>query len=275
MQNDRASMEVTKGAPEVRRLDTGRFRVSDAFFSPGHVLPSHYHDRAVLSVVVEGCFVQSFPGRECSCPPGGVLVKPPGERHVDRWQAARSRHLIIEPDPQAHDELSQTGLFEQTRHMVDPGAEALALRLIHELGSDEPARRLAVEALALELVVRIQRGPAERNHPSDPPSWLRRIRELLQDRFRENLSLDELAEVAGVHRSHLSRTFSEYYPSGIADYVRDLKVEAVKRELAETADPIARIAIRNGFADQSHLTRTLKRATGLTPGRYRTVYRRL
>lgn len=128
---------------------------------------------------------------------------------MDRWYAARSRHLIIEPDPACHDELLGDGFFEETHHVVDPGAEGMARRLMRELGTDEPARNLAIEALALELMVRIRRGPSRGPTGDEPPTWLRRVRELLQDRFRENLSLDELADVAGVHRSHLSRTFGE------------------------------------------------------------------
>jgi AraC family transcriptional regulator len=34
--------------------------------------------------------------------------------------------------------------------------------------------------------------------------------------------------------------------------------------------PLALVAAEAGFADQSHLTRTFKRFTGMTPGRYRT-----
>lgn len=269
-----SATEVTSGAPSVTRLDAGRFRISDAYFSAGHVMPSHYHDRAVLSVVVEGRFVQRFPGKECDCPAGGFIVKPPGERHVDRWAAERSRHLIIEPHPRAHDELLGDGFFEETRYAVDRGAEALARRLMHELASDGPAKDLAIEAIALELMVRILRGAGPGVSRGAPPIWLRRIRELLDDRFRENLSLDELATVAGVHRSHLSRTFGEYYSVGLADYVRELRIQAAARDLAESEDSISRIALRNGFSDQSHLTRTLKRAVGLTPGRYRAAYRR-
>lgn len=273
MATGRQSTEVTSGAPDVTRLQMPRFRVSEAFFRPGHVMASHYHDRAVLSVVLEGRFVQRFPGKECPCPPGGYIVKPPGERHIDRWDAEVARHLIVEPDPARHEELMGDGFFEETRHDVDPGAEALARRIMHELAGDEPGRDLAVEALVLELMVRIRRGPVHLRWGDEPPGWLVRVRDLIRDRFRENLSLDELAAEAGVHRCHLSRTFGAYYSSGIADYIRALKIDAAKRELRETDHSISRIAAGNGFADQSHLTRTLKAATGLTPGRFRALHR--
>lgn len=265
--------EVTAGSPRARQVETGRFRVSDALFPPRLHIPSHYHDRAVLSVVIGGRFLQTLPGRSCDCPPGGVIVKPPGVVHVDRWYDSTSHHLIVEADPGAFEQLGAcAALMEETRHVVSPAAEGLARRIVRELAGDDPARELAVEALTLELMVRILRGLDTRHAHRDPPGWLERVRQLLHDRFREKLGLDELAGEAGVHPTHLSRTFAEHFPVGVTGYLRQLRLESARRELADTDDAISRIAHRNGFADQSHLTRALKKATGLTPAVYRRTY---
>lgn len=274
MQNSIESIDVVAGAPRVRRLDLERFRISDATFPAGYEIASHFHERAVLSVIVEGRFLQRYPGRDCDCPPGGVIVKPPAERHVDRWYDVRSRHLIVEPDPARHDELGECArMMNEIRHGFDPSARAMARRIIRELQDERPARDLAVEALALELMVQVLRGPHEGGRDRDPPPWLRQVRDLLHDRYTDDLSLDELAQESGVHRTHLSRAFSRHYTTGIADYLRTIRLQAAQRELAETDDSICRIALRNRFSDQSHLTRRLKAATGLTPARYRQGYR--
>lgn len=273
-QDSREAIDVVEGAPRVRRVDLERFRISDATFPPGYEIASHFHERAVLSVIVEGRFLQQYPGQDCDCPPGGVIVKPPGERHVDRWYDVRSRHLIVEPDPARHDELGECArMMDEIRHVFDPSARGVAQRIVRELEDEGPARDLAVEALALELMVQILRGPHEGGHDRDPPPWLRRVRDLLHDRYTDDLSLDELAEESGVHRTHLSRAFSRHYAMGIADYLRTIRLRAAQRELAETGDSICEIALRNRFSDQSHLTRTLKATTGLTPARYRRAHR--
>jgi AraC family transcriptional regulator len=106
-----------------------------------------------------------------------------------------------------------------------------------------------------------------------PPEWLERVRESLHDRYAESVRLADLAREAGVHPSHLSRSFSRFFGTGLGDYLRALRIAAARRELETTDRPIARIALRTGFSDQSHLTRWLKRATGMTPGQYRAAHR--
>jgi AraC-like DNA-binding protein len=50
-------------------------------------------------------------------------------------------------------------------------------------------------------------------------------------------------------------------------------VEEAARRLADTDQPLAEIALACGFCDQSHLTRTFRRRTGLTPGAWRRAAR--
>ncbi len=47
------------------------------------------------------------------------------------------------------------------------------------------------------------------------------------------------------------------------------RIDQAKALLRETAEPLAEIAIRCGFADQSHFTRTFTRAAGVSPGAWR------
>jgi len=266
------SLDVTTGAPDVHELDVGILRVSHARFPGGQILQPHYHPRACVSMILEGAFSQRFPGRVFECGPGAVLVKPPEETHQDRWADRPARHLIIEPDPAQHDRLGDlSGLVEEVSFRSDPGLHALGLRIIHEMDIDDPARCLAVQGLALELLARFSRVETGEAGGGEPPAWLQRIRDLVSDRFRENLTLEELGAAAGVHPTHVSRTFSRYYGVGVASYMRRLRVEAAREELRTSDTSISRVALRNGFSDQSHLTRELRRAIGVTPAQYRAL----
>lgn len=61
------------------------------------------------------------------------------------------------------------------------------------------------------------------------------------------------------------------WPSSPDSQPRWLKRVRAARWLAQSRDTIADIALRAGFADQSHLGRVLKRSIGLTPARFRAV----
>ncbi len=81
------------------------------------------------------------------------------------------------------------------------------------------------------------------------------------------MSLAELAAVAGLSRFELVRRFRDQV--GVPPHVFqiNLRVEYARRMLTSGVAPAA-VAAACGFADQPHLTRTFKRAVGVTPARY-------
>jgi AraC family transcriptional regulator len=99
--------------------------------------------------------------------------------------------------------------------------------------------------------------------------WLELVREIVQDRYRESLSLRELAEEANVHPVHLARAFRKRYGCCVGDYLRQMRVAGACRDLANSDLGMAEIAGRNGFSDQSHLCRIVKQYTGVSPSRHR------
>jgi AraC-like DNA-binding protein len=98
---------------------------------------------------------------------------------------------------------------------------------------------------------------------------LRQVRELLEARFTESLRLAEIADAVGRHPVYLATSFRRAYGETIGDCVRRLRVERARRELEQSDAPIADVALTAGFANQSHLTRTFRKVTGMTPAAYR------
>ena len=95
-----------------------------------------------------------------------------------------------------------------------------------------------------------------------------RARTLLIDRLADKISLDELAEAAGVSRYHFLRVFQAETGLTPHAYQSQLRVDQAKTLLAKGLD-ISRVAAETGFADQSHFTRVFRRFTGATPNQYR------
>ncbi len=265
-----AGIAVTAGGGPAQVVHTGPLRISLVTYAPGLAIPSHYHDWACVSTLLEGRFEQRFPGRMLDCLPGAVLGKPPGERHEDRWFDAPSRHLIIEIDPERHEELGAVrGVAEEVLYEEGIGAEALAWAAVRELRESDELTPLSLDGIARLLLARLHRGAEQRARATDAPGWLGRVTEVLHDRYTENVRLPVLAAVAGVHPDHLSRVFVGVHGISIGAYVRRLRVDAAAALLAGSSTSISGIALRTGFSDQSHLTRVFKRQRGVTPARYR------
>ena len=73
--------------------------------------------------------------------------------------------------------------------------------------------------------------------------------------------------------AHVARAFRHAYGTSVTAYARTLRLEWATVAVATTDDPIMRIALEAGFADQSHFTRSFRRHHGITPGRYRELVR--
>jgi AraC family transcriptional regulator len=82
-------------------------------------------------------------------------------------------------------------------------------------------------------------------------------------------SVAELASRAGVHPLHFARTFRRFQRCSPGEYLRRRRAERAAELILQTRLPLADVAQRSGFSDQSHLTRAMRRYFGATPARLR------
>jgi AraC-like DNA-binding protein len=61
----------------------------------------------------------------------------------------------------------------------------------------------------------------------------------------------------------------------VSQYLRDLRLQRTARALLESQESLAQLADNHGFADQSHMTRELTRATSWSPAKLRCECERL
>lgn len=262
-----APVPVTMGSARAWTRVVDGLEVTEARFSADAVLDRHVHERPIVCVMLEGSFDHVRDRRTHECTPGTVVIEPAGDPHGNRIQRAGARVLVVEPE--SRDDLRQSlgGVLERPAYFRHPGIVDRARSLARELSARDAAAPLALEAGALELLALAARLKAHGGGAE--PAWLRRAREMVEDRFREHIQLSELAREAGVHPAHLSRVFRLRYRESIAARIRRLRTEWAAERLVDSDDPISAIAHAAGFADQSHLTRALRARTGMTPARYR------
>ncbi|MGC5307814.1 AraC family transcriptional regulator [Micromonospora zamorensis] len=94
-----------------------------------------------------------------------------------------------------------------------------------------------------------------------------RLRELLDARTVEGVTLGEAAELLHAHPTHLVRTFTHVHGVPPHSYLTGRRVELVRRLLLAGQRP-AEAAVAAGFFDQAHLTRHFRRYLGVSPARY-------
>jgi AraC-like DNA-binding protein len=97
---------------------------------------------------------------------------------------------------------------------------------------------------------------------------LLRVHAYIDAHVGERISLDQLAALAGVSKSHFVRQFRHSAGQSPMSYLRRIRIERSKTFLQTRAITIAQVAAGLGFSDQSHFTRVFGRMVGVPPGAY-------
>ena len=269
----RQYVPVSMGSPVFTVVDAGGFRITDAWFPPGAHLSDHAHERTTFAVMLDGSFDLTLPGKRIECPPNTVLTEPAGERHANEIGTGGAHVVVVQPDPEDADLVEPCSqMLERLNHFREANISGLARRLSREVREPDEVSPLAMRAAVLEMFAMATRLDAAERRAARPPAWLTRVTELIHDRFRQRLTIEDLAAEAGVHPSHLACVFREHHGLPIGEYIRRLKLDWATDRLRDGEQGLARIAVTAGFADQSHFTRVFKKHTGVTPGQYRHMH---
>jgi AraC-like DNA-binding protein len=98
---------------------------------------------------------------------------------------------------------------------------------------------------------------------------LRRVIDYVHRSYRERVTLTEAAAVADLSPSYLSNIFSQEMGESFSRYVQRVRVSRARELVFSTSLSLSDIAELCGFADQSHMTKIVRRLLGRTPAQLR------
>jgi AraC family transcriptional regulator len=246
----------------------GGFILTEFRYPPHLSIGSHSHALPYFSLVVRGSYAERCDSRTQWCSAASLTFHPAGESHADRFGNTGARVFSIEIDSQWMERIHGYGVrtdrpirYERVR------AVELARRLCHEARSQDSVAELVIEALAMELVAELPRRNESAAEPHRP-GWLDAAIELLRADGRAP-ALRAIATAIGVHPVRLARAFRRSFHCSVGEYARSQQVAQACRLLDTSSLSLSEVALAAGYADQSHLTRALKRTVGVTPANYR------
>ncbi|CAM3899322.1 helix-turn-helix domain-containing protein [Lederbergia lenta] len=99
------------------------------------------------------------------------------------------------------------------------------------------------------------------------------ILKYIHDHFQDyTLSLENMAQNFNLSASYLSRFIKDETQKTFSQYVWELRLTEVKKQLTETNSPIKQIISDVGYIDAPNFTRKFKNSVGLTPSEYRNIH---
>ncbi|HET6283481.1 MAG TPA: AraC family transcriptional regulator [Polyangia bacterium] len=236
---------------------------------------SHYNEAYSIATLFQTQSQVLFRGRRHQAAPGLVaLMEPDGIfRHVQipTPESVGKLHIGVSTVEQAARELGATGapprfasFFVQSRPLFR-ALTRLHLCLEEDTTPLERQSRFA-ECLRLLIEQALVHAPAPA-HAGLEHRAVRRARDLLHARFAERITLEELADAAGLSTYHLLRVFARDLGIPPHSYQNHLRLARAREQLAHGV-PARDAALEVGFTDQSHLIRHFRSTQGFTPGAY-------
>jgi AraC family transcriptional regulator len=249
-----------------RSLDgiTLSHRIADC---PPDKVEVHTHVDAHFVLVTSGQYISSAgatPNRRAT-----LVYNPPGTTHRDHFYQGKGSFFTISVSVERLEESSDAKLYQIATYLSDERACGLSRALLMECARWDNCSSLKAQTLYSELLASASRYPecAEKSRPS----WLRAACEFIQDCYAEDLGIRRVANVVGVHPTHLARVFRSFLGCTPGDLLRTRRLEKAAELLLMTDISIVEIALESGHSDQAQFTKAFRRVYGLPPGTYRNL----
>lgn len=207
----------------------------------------------------------------------GVSIWRPGDEQRFDWRGGGNRQFLFvdpgtveqvldgPPDPRP----SRRGPGEI---IESPLAATLLQALVRDLQDGSPAGPLVGDSLIVALVAHLWGCGSSRPGESGlPVGACKRVLAYIEDRLDTPVSLAELAGLARMSVRHFCRAFRASMGCSPHQYLLRQRVERAKTLIATREMALCDIAQAAGFTDQSQLTRTFRKQTGITPAGYRST----
>lgn len=241
----------------------------------GHAFDRHAHETLAVGLTEGGVQRFHYRGRQHDSTGGSMIILHPGESHDGEDGAEGGfTYRMVYLDPRSGLELlREAGFGVHLPFAPDPLRRDAALREAFLALWDalrEPGDRLRQDVAMVGLWQALWHDRPRDRSAAAAPHGLSRVRDALADLPERRWSLDALAAMAGLSRFALCRAFRRAYGVSPHAYLLDRRLARARRDLAGGMKA-AEAAVAAGFVDQSHLTRSLKRRFGMSPGRFARV----
>lgn len=114
-----------------------------------------------------------------------------------------------------------------------------------------------------------RKGNIRKNNDNDA---ILKIIHFMEENIENHLSVEQMATIGNLSKSHLYRRFLDETGQSPLDYFIHMKIKKACMLLTQTSMTISQIAFKLGFHETQYFARTFKKAMGLSAGEFRKEY---
>lgn len=251
---------------------------------PRYQMPFHWHNEWELLRVLDGTFQICVDDDKYSLHAGDILLMHGGMLHGGQPNDGVYECLVFD----LH------GLF-RTVDMVKPYLRSFYRQNFipqcwFPAGQDDSLHTIVAELMEaitteykeLDTLVGIGRLfvwilKNKRYRIAQEPSYsgiqriqmLKSVLEYIETHYETNISLEDLAQIAGMNTKYFCRVFRSMTHNSPMDYVNFYRIEQAAWLLGKSELSITEVASKCGFGDSSYFTKVFKKYKGDTPKEFR------
>ncbi len=225
----------------------------------------HYHENPHICFLFQGKDVENRNNQTYERKTGDIYFYYAGEKHASIFRKALTKHINIEfgKDFFQRSLLSEDELKKNIQTNSD--AKFFILKIQQELLLNDTCSHLAIHSLLLNLT------DSSKSVSQTMPNWLKQLDNLLNDRWNEQITLEEIANAVEKYPTTISKYFRKYFFCTLGEYLRKIRISKSLDLIKNSDMPLTDIAFHCGFADQSHFTRNFRAMTGFLPKEFRKI----
>ena len=252
--------------------------------------PIHWHDAVEIIMPLKNEYQITIAGKEYALPENDLIIVPPGELHS--MPAIPGRRLIFQCDNSILSEV--TVLEPVTRVMAAPvlinnaynkDLHKLAQRTMLEIQelytSNSELSDVKIYLKVIELFMALSEYQLEQQKVvmdcddikiGEYNEKFGTVLKYIDNNYMYDITLDQLADVAGYSKYHFSRIFKQYNSMSYLQYINARRTKAAETLLLDPDIPITEVAMRSGFKSLTTFNRIFKDIKHCTPTDFKKLY---
>lgn len=241
--------------------------------------PNHFHEYYVIGFIEGGKRHLRCKGREYDLTEGDLILFNPRDNHFCapvNGEVLDYQAVNIKVETMRKAALEITGrdyLPHFTQNVVYQSDITTSLKSLYEAILKHRPKIEKEEAFyfLLEQILKEYTTDFDESRPEKPDDTVQRLCTYMEAHYAENISLDDLSDMAGLSKYYLLRFFTKQIGVSPYRYLQTIRIQEAKKLLEQGIVPVE-AAGRTGFADQSHFSNFFKEFIGLTPKQYMKIF---
>ena len=247
----------------------------------------HDHSAIEILLTLEGMVTYTIEDKVYQVRKGEILIIPQDTAHSLTMEEGSSRYLyLFEPDAimTMRDIKSMAIYFNKPFHLRDGSDAHVRIRELLLRAKDlYEKRELMWNTACYSCILRVYATLGQRYLSGIRPRTADNMRNMdsevinavmtyINNHYREELSLENVAGFAGFSRYYFSRSFKKQTGYSFKDYLCQKRLQVAMDLLIRTNRSMRDVALESGFGSVATFNRVFREKKGCTPTQYRAIY---